>query len=42
MNSFTEGLALELKSAGSKVKMQALWPGYTRSEFHDAASMDSK
>jgi uncharacterized protein len=42
MNSFTEGLALELKSAGSKVKMQALCPGYTRSEFHDAAGMDRK
>src|SRR5580693_2221556 len=42
MNSFTEGLALELKSAGSPVKMQALCPGYTRSEFHDAAGMDRK
>ncbi len=42
MNSFTEGLALELKSAGSAVKMQALCPGYTRSEFHDAAGMDRK
>ena len=42
MNSFTEGLALELKSAGSKVRMQALCPGYTRSEFHDAAGMDRK
>jgi short-subunit dehydrogenase len=42
MNSFTEGLALELKVAGSAVKMQALCPGYTRSEFHDAAGMDRK
>jgi short-subunit dehydrogenase len=42
MNSFTEGLALELKGAGSAVKMQALCPGYTRSEFHDAAGMDRK
>jgi short-subunit dehydrogenase len=42
MNSFTEGLALELKSAGSRVKMQALCPGYTRSEFHDTAGMDRK
>jgi short-subunit dehydrogenase len=42
MNSFTEGLAMELRVAGSAVKMQALCPGYTRSEFHDAAGMDRK
>jgi short-subunit dehydrogenase len=42
MNSFTEGLALELKSAGSPVKVQALCPGYTLSEFHDAAGMNRK
>ena len=42
MNSFTEGLALELKGVGSEVKMQALCPGYTRSEFHDAAGLDRK
>jgi uncharacterized protein len=42
MNSFTEGLALELKSVGSRVKMQALCPGYTLSEFHDVAGMDRK
>jgi short-subunit dehydrogenase len=42
MNSFTEGLALELKSAGSRVKVQALCPGYTLSEFHDVAGMDRK
>ena len=42
MNSFTEGLALELKSAGSKVKVQALCPGYTLSEFHDVAAMDRR
>ena len=41
MNSFTEGLDLELKAAGSAVKMQALCPGYTRSEFHEAAGMDA-
>ena len=39
MNSFTEGLALELTAAGSRVKVQALCPGYTRSEFHDAAGL---
>lgn len=40
MINFTEGLALQLKIAGSPVKVQALCPGYTLSEFHDAAGMD--
>jgi short-subunit dehydrogenase len=39
MNSFTEGLALELAGARSPVRVQALCPGYTRSEFHDAAGL---
>jgi short-subunit dehydrogenase len=40
MNSFTEGLYLELKRAGSPVRVQALCPGFTYSEFHDVAHMD--
>jgi short-subunit dehydrogenase len=40
INAFTEGLYLELKSQGSAVKMQALCPGFTYSEFHDVARMD--
>jgi short-subunit dehydrogenase len=40
MNRFTEGLYLELKSTGSPVKVQALCPGFTRTEFHDVAGMD--
>lgn len=40
MNSFTEGLSLELKSARSGVRVQALCPGFTRSEFHEAAGLD--
>ncbi|MBZ5607748.1 MAG: SDR family oxidoreductase [Acidobacteriia bacterium] len=39
MNSFTEGLALELAGSRSPVSVQALCPGYTRSEFHDTAGM---
>lgn len=40
MNSFTEGLDLELKSIRSPVKVQALCPGFTVSEFHDVARID--
>jgi short-subunit dehydrogenase len=42
MNSFTEGLCLELKSAGSPVKVQALCPGFTLSDFHDVMGIDRK
>jgi len=42
MNSFTEGLDLELRSMGSPVRVQALCPGFTISEFHDVAKMDRK
>jgi uncharacterized protein len=40
MNSFTEGLYLDLRAAGSPVKVQALCPGFTYSEFHDVMGMD--
>lgn len=40
MNSFTQGLALELGAKKSRVKMQALCPGFTLSEFHDSARFD--
>ncbi len=39
MNSFTEGLYLELAAAGSPVKVQALCPGYTLTEFHDRSGI---
>ncbi|MBZ5623241.1 MAG: SDR family oxidoreductase [Acidobacteriia bacterium] len=42
INSFTEGLHVELKRAGSPVKVQALCPGFTLSEFHDVVRMDRK
>ena len=42
INSFTEGLYLELKSAGSPVRVQALCPGFVYSEFHDTMGLDRK
>ena len=35
INCFTEGLYLELKQARSPVRVQALCPGYTVTEFHE-------
>jgi hypothetical protein len=40
INSFCEGLWLELESAGSKVQVQALCPGFTYTGFHDAMGVD--
>jgi short-subunit dehydrogenase len=40
INRFTEGLELELRGAGSPVKVQALCPGFTYTEFHDVIHMD--
>jgi uncharacterized protein len=42
INAFTEGLYLELKNRRSAVKMQALCPGFTYSEFHDVTHMDRR
>jgi uncharacterized protein len=42
MNSFTKGLALELRSIGSPVQAQALCPGFTVSEFQDKAGIKSR
>src|ERR1700720_2137607 len=40
MNSFTEGLALDLAAQGLPVRVQALCPGFTYSEFHDRLGID--
>ncbi len=40
MNSFTAGLYAELEVQKSPVKVQALCPGFTLSEFHDTLGMD--
>jgi hypothetical protein len=40
INCFTEGLYLELKQARSPVRVQALCPGYTVTEFHDVMGFD--
>jgi short-subunit dehydrogenase len=42
INSFTEGLDMELRSMRSPVKVQALCPGFTVTEFHQTMRMDSK
>jgi short-subunit dehydrogenase len=40
MTVFTEALYLELQAAHSKVRVQALCPGFTYSEFHDTLGVD--
>jgi len=40
INAFTEGLHLELRGLGSGVRVQALCPGFTYSEFHAVMGMD--
>ena len=42
MNSFTEGLDIELRSVRSPVRVQALCPGFTVTEFHDTLGMDRR
>jgi hypothetical protein len=42
INCFTEALYLELKQARSPVRVQALCPGYTLTEFHDIMGFDRR
>jgi len=42
INSFTIGLDIELRSVGSPVKVQALCPGLTKTEFHQTLGMDPR
>jgi uncharacterized protein len=41
INSFTEGLTIELAAAKSPVKVQALCPGFTVTEFHETLGLDT-
>ena len=42
INSFSEGLDLELRELGSPVRVQALCPGFTVTEFHETLGVDRK
>ncbi len=42
ITTFTEALHLELRSRRSPVRVQALCPGFTYSEFHDVLGLDRK
>jgi short-subunit dehydrogenase len=39
-NAFTQGLDIELNRVRSKIKVQALCPGFTMSEFHDVIGVN--
>ncbi len=42
VNTFTEGVYIELKAIGSPVRAQCLCPGFTYTEFHDVLNIDRR
>jgi short-subunit dehydrogenase len=42
MNSFSEGLEIELRGIKSPVHVQALCPGFTITEFHETLGIDRR
>ncbi|MEN6536492.1 MAG: SDR family oxidoreductase [Bryobacteraceae bacterium] len=42
VSAFTESLYVELKASGSPVRVQALCPGFTFTEFHDVMGVNRK
>lgn len=40
LKTFTEGLNLEMKTKGKNIKLQALCPGLTKTDFHEKMGMD--
>ena len=42
MNRFTEGVYMELGRMASSVRIQALCPGFTRTEFQETAGIDDR
>lgn len=42
INSFTEALSVEVRTTGAPIKVQALCPGFTVTEFHDVMGVDRK
>ena len=40
INSFSEGLYLEMRAAKADVRVQSLCPGYTYTEFHEVMGVD--